>query len=388
MPRDMIAKREKELPASRIGRLLKIAEEDKSIISLGPGEPDFGAPKNVIRSAKKALDRGYTHYSPPVGRAELRGELIRKLKRENGIKAGDENILVTTGSTEGILLALMCLLDDGEGVIIPDPGFLAYKPVVEVLNGLPLPVHLREEDNFQYDTDRMKEIIIPEKTKAIILNTPSNPTGTVFSRKSLEEVADFAVEHNLLVISDEAYEKFVYGGAKHVSIGSMNGMEDRVITLHSISKSYAMAGFRVGFATGPEKVIGAMAKMHVFTTLSAPTIGQVAATEALRSGQRDSERMVREYDRRRRYIYRRVNEMEGFESREPQGAFYLFPRFGFRMKSEKFADLLLSKAKVAVVPGTEFGRFGEGYIRLSYASPYSKIVQAMGRIEKAVKRLK
>jgi len=388
MRRKIISEREEELPVLTIGKLLHIAEEDKRIISLGPGEPDFTAPKNIIAAAKKALDRGFTHYSPAGGRADLKEEIIKKLKRENKIHAKPENIVVTTGSTEAIMLGLMCSIDPGEGVMYPDPGFLAYRPSIEVLNGLPVPIPLLEEEGFQIDVERMEKAIVPEKTNALILNTPSNPTGTVFSKKALEEVAGFAVEYGLLIISDEAYEKLVYGGEKHVSIGSLNGMEDRVLTLHSFSKTYAMPGFRLGYAVGNEKIVAAMTKMHLFTSLCAPTISQVTAIEALKGSQAAVRKMVREYDRRRRMILKRMNEIPGFRCAEPKGAFYAFPNISYyKMKSMKFAEWLLKKAKVAVVPGTEFGRMGEGFIRCSYATAYPKIEKAMDSIERVVRKL-
>ena len=386
MLRDIIAKRERELPVSTIGKLLEIAEEKKEYLSLGPGEPDFAAPKNVINVAIKKLKQGYTHYSPPEGIMELKQEIVKKLRMDNKIKAGQENVIVTTGSTEGILLTLMATIDPGEGVLIPDPGFLAYKPVIEVLNGIPISVPLHEKDGFEYDTDRMKELIIPEKTKSIILNSPANPTGTVLNKKNLEEIADFAVEHNLLIISDEAYERFVYEDARHVSIGSLNGLENRVITLFSFSKAYAMPGFRVGYAVGPESVISAMKKLHIFTTICAPTISQLAALEALRGSGKYVKIMLKEYDKRRKYIVKRLNEIDGINCRKPEGAFYTFPNItAFKMSSLKFSEWLLEKAKVVVVPGTEFGRHGEGYIRCSYATALPKIKIALDRMEKALK---
>jgi aminotransferase len=389
MLRRIISEREQELPLLTIGKLLHIAEEDKRIISLGPGEPDFSAPKNIIAAAKKALDKGYTHYSPPAGRSDLKEAIIKKLRKDNRIHASPENIVVTTGSTEATMLALLCTIDPGEGVMYPDPGFLAYRPTVEVLNGMPIPIQLYEEDGFQLDVERMEKNIIPEKTNALILNTPSNPTGTVFSKKVLEEVAGFAIEYDLLIIADEAYEKLVYGDAKHISIGSLNGMEDRVLTLHSFSKTYAMPGFRLGYAVGNEKLIAAMTKMHLFTSLCAPTISQVTAIEALKGTQEPVKRMVREYDRRRKMIIKRLNEIPGFRCTEPKGAFYAFPNISYyKMKSLKFAEWLLKNAKVAVVPGTEFGRMGEGFIRCSYATEYHKIWKAMGNIERAVKKLR
>ena len=388
MKRNLISERASELPVLTIGKLLHIAEEDKSIISLGPGEPDFTAPKNIIAAAKRALDKGFTHYSPAAGRKDLKEAIIRKLRKDNRIHAGPENIVVTTGSTEAIMLALMCTIDPGEGVMYPDPGFLAYRPSIEALNGMALPIPLHEEDGFQIDVERMERQIVPEKTNVLILNSPSNPTGTVFSKKALEEVAGFAMEYDLLIIADEAYEKLVYGDARHVSIGSLNGMEDRVLTLHSFSKTYAMPGFRLGYAVGEEKLIAAMTKMHLFTSLCAPTLSQVAAIEALKGPQTAVRKMVREYDRRRRMIIRRLSEIQGFRCTEPKGAFYAFPNIShYKMKSYKFAEWLLKNAKVAVVPGTEFGRMGEWFIRCSYATEYKKIGKAMDNIERAVRRL-
>ena len=389
MKRNLISERESELPVMTIGRLLHIAEENKSIVSLGPGEPDFSAPKNIIAAAKRALDKGYTHYSPAGGRADLKEAIIKKLRKENKIRAGPENIVVTAGSTEAIMLGLMCTIDPGEGVMVPDPGFLAYRPTVEAINGMPIPIPLHEEDGFQIDVERMERQIIPEKTNALILNSPSNPTGTVFSRKVLEEIAGFAIEYGLLIISDEAYEKLVYGDAKHVSIGSLNGMEERVLTLHSFSKTYAMPGFRLGYAVGEEKLIAAMTKLHIFTSLCASTVSQVTAIEALKGTQEPVRKMVREYDRRRKMVVKRVNDIPGFRCAEPKGAFYAFPNISYyKMKSYRFAEWLLKNAKVAVVPGTEFGRMGEGFIRCSYATEYKKIEKAMNNIERAVRKLR
>jgi len=387
--RRIISERESELPVFTIGKLLKIAAESKQIISLGPGEPDFVSPSNVIQSAKKWLTQKQTHYSPPGGRQDLKEAITKKLRKENKIRASPENITVTTGSTEAILLGLMCTVDPGEAVIITDPGFLAYKPTIEILNGMPISVPLYEEEDFQLNTDRIREIIVPEKTNAVIINTPCNPTGTVLKRKTLEELADFAVENEILVISDEAYEKFVYGDAKHISIGSLNGMQDHVLTLHSFSKTYAMAGFRLGYAAGPKKIIEAMTKLHIFSTISAPTLSQLAGLDALKGSQKCIETMRKEYDRRRKLITRRLNEIEGFSCIEQTGAFYAFPNItAFGMKSMKFAEWLLKNAKVAVLPGTEFGQHGEGYVRCSYATSYDKIEKALNRIEKATKKLK
>ncbi len=387
MLRDIISEREKDLPAQVIGKMLRIAAEDKSVISLGPGEPDFGSPGNIIRAAKRSLDHGMTHYSPVAGRSDFKKAIIRKLRKENRIDAGEENIIVTCGSTEAILLALIATVDPGEGVMLPDPGFLSYKPTVEVLNGIPISVPLLEGDGFQPDTDVMEKLIIPEKTRVLIMNSPSNPTGTVFTKRALEEVADFVVEHRLLVLSDEAYEKLVYDDARHVSMGSLSGMGDYVMTLHSFSKTYAMPGFRLGYACGPEEIVKAMTRLHVFSSLTAPTVSQVAGIEALNGPQEAVERMRKEYDRRRKMLLKRVREVPGWTCHEPQGAFYLFPNVkGMGMKSIEASEWLLREAKVATIPGTEFGRCGEGFIRLSYATAYEKIEKAMNRIERAVRK--
>ncbi len=388
MARRIISEREEELPISTIGELIKIAEESKGIISLGPGEPDFDSPENVVNFACERLKKGYTHYSPPGGRSELKEEIVKKLKRENKIDVSPDQIIVTTGSTEAILLALLCSIDPGEGVLIPDPGFLAYKPTVELLNGMPLCIPHYECDGFQFNVEEARRNIIPEKTNVMIINTPSNPTGVVFKRKTLEEIADFVVEYDLLVISDEAYEKFVYEGERHVSFASLNGMGERTLTLHSFSKTYAMPGFRIGYAAGPERLVNAMRKIHVYTTICAPTVSQEAALEALRGPQDSVREMVKEYDRRRKLILRRLEEIPGFSCVKPKGAFYVFPNVKeFGMKSLEFSRWLLREVKVAVVPGTEFGRCGEGYVRLSYATSYEKIEKAMDRIERVVRRI-
>jgi aminotransferase len=387
MLRDVVSEREKELPISTIGELIRIAEEEKDIVSLGPGEPDFATPQHIIDFSKKKLDEGFTHYSAAAGRKELRQAITEKLAKDNHVNVSEDQVLVTVGSTEGLLLALMCTIDPGEGVMIPDPGFLAYKPMTEVLNGLPISVPLCEEKIFQFDVELAKKMIIPEKTNVFILNTPPNPTGVVFNKKNLEEIAQFAVEYDLLILSDEAYEKLVYG-VKHISIGSLNGMEDRVVTLQTFSKSYAMPGFRLGYAAGPEKLIKAMTKLRTFTTVCAPTMSQLAGLEALRGEQESVEKMRKDYDLRRKYICKRVKNIRGFSCVEPNGAFYLFPNIkSFDKSSYDFAKFLLEKAKVAVVPGTEFGRCGEGYIRMSYATSMEKIKIALDRIEDATEKL-
>jgi|TARA_Y100000034_G_scaffold105372_1_gene132663 aminotransferase len=385
-----IAERELQLPDAVIGKLLGIAAEDKSIISLGPGEPDFETPKPLLKYLKSIISKNkklkYTHYAPSEGRTDLRNEIAKKLKKENKINANPDDILVTSGSQEALFTAFISTLDINEKVIIPNPGYLAYLPGIELSDAVPTSLELKEEENFEINPDRIKKLI-NKKTRVILINTPSNPTGTVLSKKLLEEIADIAVDKDLYVFSDEAYEKLIYD-SKHVSIGSLNGMKDYVLTLHSFSKSYAMCGFRLGYAHGPSKVIDAMIKSIHYITLSAPHLSQLVAMKALQLKNKYIEVMRKEYDRRRRFIVKRLNEI-GLRTLEPKGAFYTFSNIkDFKMKSLDFSNKLLKKAKVAVVPGTEFGTNGEGYIRCSYATDYKLIVKAMDKLENFVSKLK
>ncbi|RLJ07080.1 MAG: pyridoxal phosphate-dependent aminotransferase [Candidatus Aenigmatarchaeota archaeon] len=377
--RRILAERGEELPRCVMGRLLSIIERERDVISLGPGEPDFRPPERLLERIDYWLKKGETRYSPPEGREELREAISRKLKKENGIDVGPEQVVVTAGSTEAILLALMVLIDPGEGVLIPDPSFLTYRPTVELISGMPLLVPLSFDRDWQFDVDEAKKAILPEKTNAIIINTPNNPTGTVYSRKTLEEIADFANEYDLIIISDEAYEKFVYGDFRHISPASLNGMEDRVITLHSCSKTLAMPGLRVGWASGPEKLIKAMVKIHLFSSLSASTPVQLAVAECLEDNS-FIQGWVREYGKRRQMVMEWLDK-EGLEYRKPGGAFYLFPRISrFGLSSFDFAKQALEKARVAVVPGTEFGKRGEGFIRISYATSPELIEKGLERL--------
>src|SRR3989344_3703945 len=342
-----ISERELQLPEAQIGRLLKIAAEDKSIISLSVGEPDFITPKPLLSYAKTVIDKS-THYSPTSGIHELREAIVKKLKKDNKINLSPENIMVSCGSQQAIFTALLSTVDPGEQVIVPNPSYLAYIPAIDLVNATPIYFKLEQENNFEINPDKIKEVIDKKKSEVLIINTPSNPTGTVLSKKILEEIADIAVENDLYVFSDEAYEKLIYD-KKHVSIGSLNGMQDYVVTFHTFSKSYAMCGFRLGFAAGPRKLIEAMSK-------------------------------------RRNFLIKRLNEIN-LETRMPDGAFYAFSNIkNYSKNSNDFAEKILKKAKVAVVPGTEFGRYGEGFIRFSYAANYSLIETAVDRLERFLKR--
>lgn len=382
-----LAERVKTIGASKIEESLRILEQHPEIISLGAGEPDFPAPPNVIKSAEKFLEKGYTHYSPLQGRIELREELVKKLKKDNKINVSPENIIVTCGSKESILLSILTLVNPKEEVIVPDPGYIAYRPIVEMLDGIAKSLSLKEQDRFEVHPEILEKTIT-KKTKLLIINTPSNPTGGVLTKKVLEEIADIAIEKDLMILSDEAYEKLIYDNEKHVSIGSLNGMEDRVVTTQSFSKTYAMCGFRVGYAIANEKIIKEMKEFKICTTLAAPTFAQLAAVEALRNSSSYVKMMVKEYDRRRKMLVEKINEISNLSCVTPKGAFYVFPNIKkLKMSSLKFSELLLKKSKVVAIPGTEFGKYGEGYVRLSYATAYNKIETALDRIEKVVSKL-
>ncbi len=380
-----VSKREAELPEAVIGNLLKIAAESKDVISMSIGEPDFITPQPILDHAKSVVKKS-THYSSSEGVKELREALVKKLKKENKIKVSIENILVTAGSQEGLFTALASTIDPSEEVIIPNPGYLAYLPAVELVSGNPVSVQLKEENGFEFDPDDIKAKL-SKKSKVLILNTPSNPTGIVFSKKILEEIADLVIENNLTVISDEAYERLVYDG-KHYSIASLNGMSKNVITLQTFSKTFAMCGFRVGYAVGPEELIKAMTKTIHYITLSPPHISQHLALKALKISNRYLNEMKKEYVKRKDYVVHRLNDI-GLPTLMPQGAFYAFSNISqYKIKSYDFAKQLLEKGKVAVVPGTEFGTYGEGYVRFSYATKMRNIKKALDRVEKFLKRLK
>ncbi len=375
-----LSDREMELPDAVIGKLIKTAAEDKSVISLGPGEPDFDAPRPIVQFTKKFASK-CSHYSPPGGRTELKEALIKKLKKENKIKTSLDNIIVTTGSQESLLMATACTLDVSEQVIIPDPSFLGYLPTFELFNANPVRVPLKEENKFEINPDDLKKLINKKKTKAILINSPANPTGNVIRRKILEELADIAIQYDLYIFSDEAYERIIYD-KKHVSIASLNGMRNNTVSFFTFSKTFAMCGYRLGYCVAPRKLIEAMTKTHVYTTICAPTISQMVGIKALSIKKSYIDRMIKEYNRRRKLIVKRLNEI-GLRTIMPEGAFYTFSNIkNISNNSMKFSKDLLDKAKIAVVPGIEFGYGGEGYIRCSYATDYKLIEKAMNKLEK------
>ena len=375
---------------SEIRKLFDLAQGVEGLISLGIGEPDFDTPEHIKEYAKEALDKGMTHYGPNAGLMMLREALAWKLREQNGIDADPKTqIMVTVGANQAFLMGFAAFLKDGEEVLIPSPMFVSYAPTVLLAGGKPVEVPTHEENEFRLSVDDLKKHVT-EKTRALIINSPNNPTGAVLTRKDLEEIADFAVEHDLMVFSDEVYEHFVYDGAKNYSIASLDGMFERTLTINGFSKTFAMTGWRLGFVAAPEWIIERMTRFQMYNSTCPVTFAQYAAAKALKDERswKAVEEMRREYERRRDLVWKRLNEM-GLPTVKPKGAFYIFPRVkDTGLTSKEFSELMLLEAKVAVVPGSAFGSAGEGYIRISYATAYEKLEEAMDRMEKVLREKK
>lgn len=386
------SKRMEALPFSGIRVMMeranKMQREGQDIIHMEIGRPDFDTPQVIKDAAYKSLQAGHVFYTSNYGTPELRAAIAEKLTRENGVEYKPEEILVTIGVSEGTYSAIAAFLNPGDEVLVPNPVWLNYLHVPEFFGAVPVTYNLREENNYQIDMDELKSKITA-RTKMMVINTPGNPTGTVQSRETLEKLAAIAKEHNLIVVSDEIYEKLVYGGVKHVSIASLPGMKERTITLNGFSKCYSMTGWRLGYAAAPVEFISGMVRVHQYVNTCASSFVQEAGVVALREAEPDVQKMVKEYERRRDYAVKALNEMDGVSCRNPEGAFYIFLNVkSFGKPSKEISDYLLDHAKVATVPGTAFGSMGEGYIRLSYACSYERIVEAMKRIQAAFEELK
>jgi len=377
-----LSERDLQLPNVEFPEIVGKVSNDSSIISLGPGEPDFITPRPILNYAKKIIGKS-THYAEPLGLLELREELCKKLKKENKIGASPENIFVGCGSQEAMFSTLLTTLDPKEQIIIPSPGYLGYLPAVKLVSAIPIFLKLDEKDNFEINPDRLKKLINKKKTKAIIVNSPSNPTGNVLSKKVLEEIADIAIDNNLYVFSDEAYEKITYE-KKHISMASLNGMEKNVVTFQTFSKTSAMCGFRVGYAVGPKNLIKEASEVHNYVSISSPTLSQMMAVKALKLPKKYMNGMNKEYRRRRDFIVGELNDL-GLSTCVPSGTFYAFSNISkYSKNSSRFAKKLLKDAKVAVIPGTEFGPHGEGFVRCSFATDDNLIRKAMARMRKVL----
>ncbi len=382
--REFIARRIAAIPPSGIRRFFDIAATMDDVISLGIGEPDFITPEPILKAGVESLQRGQTHYTSNSGIYELREALAAHLERLYGVSYDpDSEILITVGVSEALYLALTAIIDPGDEVIVPTPCFVSYQPEVLFAGGTPVAFPTRVEDDFQVEAADLEGYITP-KTKALLIGYPNNPTGAVMSRERLMAIGRLAEKHDLLVISDEIYDRLVYDHT-HVCFASLPGMRERTVTLGGFSKDYAMTGWRIGYAAAPAPILSAMRKIHQYTIMSAPTPSQQAALEAILHGEEHVQMMVAEYNRRRRLIVDGLNEL-GLKTFEPRGAFYAFPSIeASGMDDESFASRLLEEQKVAVVPGNAFGAEGQ-YVRCSYATAYEKIEEALERMRRFMER--
>lgn len=378
------ARRLREIKPSAVRRLFDLATGAPDVISLGVGEPDFDTPDHIREAGKRAIDEGKTHYSPNAGIIELREAIAEKYSSEYSVDYDPlDEIMVVVGGFEAIYLTCAAFLDPGDEALVPDPGFYTYAPAVRLANAVPVSVPVREEHDFWMRPEDV-EAAITERTKLVMLNFPSNPTGAVMPGGELRAILEIARDHDLLVVSDEVYERFIYDGLKHTCIPSLGGRE-RVILINSFSKTYAMTGWRVGYLCAPRELIGAMFKVHQNMTSTTNTPAQWAALAALRGPQDCVREMVREFDERRGLVVKLLNSIGGFRCRTPKGAFYAFPNIrGTGMGSEELADRLFERAKVVTSPGTAFGKLGEGYLRVSYANTKQNIELAVERIKEAL----
>jgi len=385
--RNLIAQKVAKLPPSGIRRFFDLIACMEDVISLGIGEPDFVTPWHIREAGIYSLEKGYTMYTSNSGMPELRQELARYLENHYGVHYHPEHeILITTGSSEGLDLILRAIINLGDEVIIPNPCYGAYPADIILAGGVPAVIPTNEENNFVIKATDI-EAKITQKTRAILIGYPSNPTGAVMSKREADAIAQLAKKHDLLLISDEIYARLVYG-AQHICFPSLPGMKKRTILISGFSKSHAMTGWRIGYVAADRHLIQALTKIHQYTMLSAPTMTQMAAIEALRNGEPDVEKMVQEYNRRRRFMVKRLNEI-GLSCFEPRGAFFAFPCIkGTGMNSEEFAEKLLLKEKVAVVPGTAFGPCGEGFVRCCYATSLPDIEEALRRMDRFVRKSK
>lgn len=384
--RDALSGKVKQINPSGIRKFFDIVSEMDDAISLGVGEPDFDTPWHIREEGIYSLEKGRTFYTSNAGLSELKIEISKYLDRRFDLKYDpSDEIMITVGGSEAIDGALRAMLDAGDEVILPQPSYVSYEPCIVLADGVPVIVELKEENDFKLTREQLEKAVT-DKTKILIMPFPNNPTGAIMTKEELQPIVDFVIEHDLFVISDEIYSELTYSG-NHVSIGAFPGMKERTIVINGFSKSYAMTGWRLGYACGPQVILKQILKIHQFAIMCAPTTSQYAAIEALRHGDDDVEKMRDEYDRRRRFLLNAFEEM-GIECFEPYGAFYMFPSIKkFGMSSDEFATRLLKEEKIAVVPGTAFGDCGEGFLRISYAYSIDDLKAALERIERFIEKL-
>ena len=360
---------------------------DKNVISLGVGEPDFDTPWHIRDEGIYSLEKGRSHYTGNTGLVELRKEICNYLKRSQGIQYDySKEVIVTVGGSEAIDIGLRAMCNPGDEVIIPQPSYVSYEPCALLVGAVPVIIDLKEENEFRLTAEELKAAIT-DKTKVLILPFPNNPTGGIMERADLEAIREVIIENDIYVMSDEIYAELTYKD-KHVSIASLEGMRERTVLINGFSKAYAMTGWRLGYACGPEEIIRQMTKIHQYCIMCAPTTSQYAAIEALKNGDKDVEEMRAEYNRRRRFLMNAFKEMN-IKVFEPYGAFYIFPCIKeFGMTSDEFATRFLAEEKVAAVPGTAFGASGEGFLRISYAYSLERLKEAMKRFAHFVEKLR
>lgn len=376
---ELLAPAAKAMRPSGIRKFFDLAADMPHCISLGVGEPDFKTPWSVRDAGIRSLELGRTKYTANSGLKELRGEICNYLQRRFDLHYKEENVLVTVGGSEAIDLTIRAVVQPGDEVIIPEPCFVCYEPITQLTGGVPVHIATRAEDQFRLTADQLRAAITP-RTKLLIFPYPNNPTGAVMSAAEMEEIAAVLRETNVLVLSDEIYSELTYGLDRHVSIASLPGMAERTIVVNGFSKSYAMTGWRLGYAAGPAPLVKVMTKIHQSCIMSAPTTSQYAAITALRQCDDQIEMMRDEYNRRRRYVVKALNEM-GLTCFEPRGAFYVFPSIQISgLTSSEFCEQLLREKEVAIIPGSAFGAPGEGYARISYAYSVDHLQTAMKRI--------
>lgn len=376
---ELLAPAAKAMRPSGIRKFFDLAADMPHCISLGVGEPDFKTPWSVRDAGIRSLELGRTKYTANSGLKELRGEICNYLQRRFDLHYKEENVLVTVGGSEAIDLTIRAVVQPGDEVIIPEPCFVCYEPITQLTGGVLVHIATRAEDQFRLTADQLRAAITP-RTKLLIFPYPNNPTGAVMSAAEMEEIAAVLRETNVLVLSDEIYSELTYGLDRHVSIASLPGMAERTIVVNGFSKSYAMTGWRLGYAAGPAPLVKVMTKIHQSCIMSAPTTSQYAAITALRQCDDQIEMMRDEYNRRRRYVVKALNEM-GLTCFEPRGAFYVFPSIQISgLTSSEFCEQLLREKEVAIIPGSAFGASGEGYARISYAYSVDHLQTAMKRI--------
>lgn len=386
--KSFVSEKIKNIPYSGIRKFFDIASEMEDVVSLGVGEPDFNTPWAVREKAIYTLENSKTVYTSNAGLIELREEISKYLYESINVKYNPKNqIVVTVGASEGIDIALRAIINPGDEVLIHEPSFVSYKPCITMAGGTPVVIETKVENEFRLTADELIKSIT-DKTKAIILTYPNNPTGAIMEKKDLEAIADVLKNKDIVIITDEIYAELTYGDRKHVSIASIEGMKDKTIVLNGFSKSYAMTGWRLGYAAGPDEIIAAMTKIHQYIIMCAPTVSQYAGIEALKNCKENVAKMRKEYDLRRRVMLKGFRDI-GLECFEALGAFYLFPSIkSTNMPSDEFCEKLLFEEKVAVVPGNALGACGEGFIRCSYAYSIKDIETALEKIEKFVKKHK